>query len=66
LTYNFVSKPCSRRDGLCYVTTSSALGRANMSMCVIPSSKLSLLTPLPAVLSIMSVLWIVSLLHWWI
>ena len=46
LTYNYVSKPCSRRDGLCYVTTaSSAVGRVDMSGCHRSCpSKLALLT----------------------
>jgi hypothetical protein len=47
LTYNHVIKPCSKRDGLCYVTTaSSAVGGVNMSMCIVPTPKLSLLTAL--------------------
>jgi len=35
LTYNVVNKPCSRRDGLCYV--SSAVGRVDMSLLSIVS-----------------------------
>jgi hypothetical protein len=45
LTYNSVRRPCSSRDGLCYVTTaSSAVGGINMSMCIVPASKPCLLT----------------------
>jgi len=52
LTYNAVRRPCSDRDGLCYITTaswSSAVGGVNMTM-----------------FSIMSFLWIALLFHWWI
>jgi hypothetical protein len=42
LTYNHVRRPCSDRDGLCYVTTaSSAVGRVNKGMWIVPASKLS-------------------------
>jgi hypothetical protein len=34
LTYNYVNKPCSRRDGLCSTTSSSAVGTLdNSCMC---------------------------------
>jgi len=51
LTYNTVRRPCSTRDGLCYITTatpSSAVGGVNMTM-----------------LSVMSFLWIALLMYWW-
>jgi len=38
LTYNTVNRPCSYRDGLCYMTTvSSAGGRVNITMLCIMS-----------------------------
>jgi hypothetical protein len=45
LTYDHVVKPCSYRGGLCHPRgASAAVGRVNMSRCIVPASKLSLLT----------------------
>jgi len=49
LTYNYVFNPCSRKDGLCYVTTAnSAVGRVNLTA-----------------LFFMAVIWITLLAYWW-
>jgi hypothetical protein len=68
LTYNFVRKPCSRDDGLCYVTTASAaapVGGVNVGKRIVSVSNVSIHHS-PAIPSIMSVLWVALLSFRWV